>query len=103
MSPGKPGFLNRPMETGPGDGPGAKMNTIDLKSMVPAGRNPQELYFYYNRRGEVDFINLPSGPAGRAAFGGAQDQVMSIGTISPVAAANTVPARIEVPPWMLCE
>ena len=91
------------MEAGPGDGPGTQMKTIDLTTLVPVGRNPQELYFYYNRRGEVDFINLPTGPAGRAAFGGAQDEVMSIGTISPVTAANTVPARIEVPPWMRSE
>lgn len=77
------------------------MNTIDLKTMVPAGTNPQDIYFYYNKRGEVDFIKFPSGPAGRAAFGGAQDELLSIGRLSPVPEANRVPTRIEAPVWML--
>ncbi len=80
------------------------MNTVNLRELVPAGANPRDIYFYYNRRGAVDWIRLPSGPAGRAAFGGAFNEIASIGVISPDDAANEVPASMtDASAYMLCE
>lgn len=77
---------------------------MNLRELLPAGANPRDIYFYYNRRGEVDWIRLPSGPAGRAAFGGAFDEIKSIGVISPYDVANKVAASfMDASVYMLCE
>lgn len=80
-------------------------NTVNLRNLLPAGANPREIYFYYNRQGEIDWIRLPSGPAGRAAFGGAFDEIASIGIIPSTDAANAVvPASMtDASAHMLCE